>query len=98
MGRAAARYADEIIVTSDNPRSENPLDIIQDIVSGFPSYARYMIEPDRLLAIKEAVLRAKHDDIVLISGKGHEDYQEINGVRYPFSDAVELGKLLDELK
>ena len=98
MGRAAAGYADELIITSDNPRNENPLDIIQDIVSGLPSYARYCVEPDRRLAIREAVLRAKHNDVVLISGKGHEDYQEINGVHYPFSDSVELGKLLEELK
>ena len=98
MGSAVSGYANELIITSDNPRSEDPLDIIQDIVSGLPSYAEYHIEPDRRLAIKEAVLRAKHGDTVLISGKGHEDYQEICGVRHPFSDAVELGKLLEELK
>ena len=98
MGRAASKYANEIIVTSDNPRNEDPSVIINDIISGLPSYAKYTVEPDRRAAIKEAVLRARHGDIVLISGKGHEDYQEIKGVRYPFSDAVELGKLLEELK
>ena len=81
--------------------SSNTMDpsvIINDIISGLPIYAKYTVEPDRRAAIKEAVLRARHGDIVLISGKGHEDYQEIKGVRYPFSDAVELGKLLEELK
>ena len=77
---------------------ENPLKIIEDIVSGLPAYAKYCIEPDRRLAIKKAVLSARKGDVVLISGKGHEDYQEINGVRHPFSDAVELGKALEELK
>ena len=98
MGKTAAAYADEIIITSDNPRSEDPLEIIRDIASGLPTYAKYCVEPDRRLAIKKAVCCARKGDVVLISGKGHEDYQEINGVRYPFSDAVELGKVLEELK
>lgn len=98
MGRAAAKHADMLIVTSDNPRSENPESIIADIVSGIPSYTKYEIEPDRSKAIRLAVTLARPGDAVLISGKGHEDYQEIMGIKHPFSDAVELGKALEELK
>ena len=98
MGRAASRHADKLIITSDNPRSEDPLDIINDIVSGVPTDADYQIEPDRRNAIRAAVTATRPGDAVLISGKGHEDYQEIKGIRYDFSDAVELGKLLEELK
>ena len=98
MGRAAAKHADKLIITSDNPRSEEPLDIINDIVSGLPSYASYRIEPDRREAIRSAINDARKGDVVLISGKGHEDYQEIKGVSSHFSDAVELGRLLEELK
>lgn len=98
MGKAAARHADKLIITSDNPRSEKPEDIISDIVSGLPSYANFKIETDRREAIKSAIIEARPGDVVLISGKGHEDYQEINGIRHYFSDTVELGKLLEELK
>ena len=98
MGMAAAKRADMLIVTSDNPRTEDPLSIIQDIVSGIPPYTEYQIEPDRAEAIRLAVKTARPGDVVLISGKGHEDYQEIMGVKHPFSDAVELGKALEELK
>ncbi len=98
MGRTVSKYAGEIIVTSDNPRSEEPERIIDDIVSGIPEYCVYHRIPDRREAIREAVRLARPGDCVLISGKGHEDYQEISGVRHYFSDAVELGKALEELK
>jgi len=92
MGAIAAKLADVSIITSDNPRSEAPLDIIAAIVSGITSGRRktngtYQIIEDRASAIAQAVLSAHATDIVLIAGKGHETYQEIKGVKYPFSDA-----------
>ncbi len=92
MGAIAAKLADVSIITSDNPRSEAPLDIIAAIVSGITSGRRktngtYQIIEDRASAIAQAVLSAHATDIVLIAGKGHESYQEIRGVKYPFSDA-----------
>ncbi|TXF13178.1 UDP-N-acetylmuramoyl-L-alanyl-D-glutamate--2,6-diaminopimelate ligase [Pelomicrobium methylotrophicum] len=84
MGEVATRYADEVIVTSDNPRRESPQAIIADIVRGAGSNHR-VIE-DRATAIFEAIQRARASDVVLIAGKGHEQYQEIDGVKLPFSD------------
>ncbi len=97
MGLAAAEHADVVIVTSDNPRNENPQDIIDEIVAGIPAGKEYIVIPDRREAIRYAASNSRNSDVVLISGKGHEDYQEISGVRYDFSDAVELGKILEEL-
>ncbi len=85
MGEVATRYSDFTVITSDNPRSEEPLSIIRDIETGVAG-KNYLIEPDRREAIRKAVEMAKDGDIVLIAGKGHEDYQEIQGVRHPFSD------------
>ena len=90
MGAVAGRMADRVMVTSDNPRSEDPLSIIEQVVRGIAgrSSAEVEREPDRARAI-EAVLRdAAPADVVLIAGKGHEDYQEIAGRRLPFSDAA----------
>lgn len=92
MGAIAAKLADVSIITNDNPRSEAPLDIIAAIVSGITSgrmeaNGTYQIIEDRASAIAEAVLNAHPTDIVLIAGKGHESYQEVRGVKYPFSDA-----------
>lgn len=84
MGIVAAKMADVSIVTSDNPRSENPQDIIAAIVTAMGG--RYQIIEDRAQAIAQAIRSAQPVDTVLIAGKGHEDYQEINGVKYPFSD------------
>jgi UDP-N-acetylmuramoyl-L-alanyl-D-glutamate--2,6-diaminopimelate ligase len=85
MGAIATRLSDHVIITSDNPRSEEPNDIIKEIESG-TIRRNYVIEPDRKEAIGKAVAMAREGDIVLIAGKGHEDYQEIKGVRYRFSD------------
>jgi UDP-N-acetylmuramoyl-L-alanyl-D-glutamate--2,6-diaminopimelate ligase len=81
MGAVATRLADRILVTSDNPRSEDPLEIIRQI--GVAAS-----EPDRARAIEKAIVEASDSDVVLIAGKGHEDYQEIAGKRLPFSDAA----------
>ncbi len=84
MGKVASEIADGVIVTSDNPRSENANDIIQDIIEGMQG--NYALEEDRAKAIATAILAAKANDIVLIAGKGHEEYQEVAGVKQPFSD------------
>jgi UDP-N-acetylmuramoyl-L-alanyl-D-glutamate--2,6-diaminopimelate ligase len=85
MGEIATRLADYSVITSDNPRTEDPRAIIDEIAAG--AHARYHVEPDRAQAIFHAVHEARHGDVVLIAGKGHESYQEIAGVRLPFSDA-----------
>jgi UDP-N-acetylmuramoyl-L-alanyl-D-glutamate--2,6-diaminopimelate ligase len=86
MARVAEKWADFSIVTSDNPRSEDPMLVIRDIVCGFSSRQRYLINPDRASAIDAAMSMARPGDTVLIAGKGHENYQEIKGERYPFDD------------
>jgi UDP-N-acetylmuramoyl-L-alanyl-D-glutamate--2,6-diaminopimelate ligase len=83
MGELAVANANRVLVTSDNPRSEAAQAIIDDIVSGM-SHAE--IEVDRAAAIRRAILEADERDVILLAGKGHESYQEIAGVRYPFSD------------
>jgi len=85
MGAVATGLSDYVIVTSDNPRSEDPSDIIKEVVGGIRG-SNYLIEPDRRAAITKAIEMAGDGDIVLIAGKGHEDYQEIKGVKYLFSD------------
>jgi UDP-N-acetylmuramoyl-L-alanyl-D-glutamate--2,6-diaminopimelate ligase len=81
MGAVATRLADRILITSDNPRSEDPLEIIRQIGAADS-------EPDRARAIEKVITEASDVDVVLIAGKGHEDYQEIAGKRLPFSDAA----------
>jgi UDP-N-acetylmuramyl-tripeptide synthetase len=81
MGAVAARLADKVLVTSDNPRGEDPLQIIQQIGLAHA-------EPDRARAIEKMIAESTGNDVVLIAGKGHEDYQEIAGRRLPFSDAA----------
>lgn len=97
MARVAEQMADAVIVTSDNPRTENPDAIIDDIVQGFTSTQRGqtpLIEPDRAAAIKLAIQQARSGDIVLIAGKGHEDYQIIGTQKHHFSDFEEAKKAL----
>ncbi|HEY0665793.1 MAG TPA: cyanophycin synthetase, partial [Gallionella sp.] len=86
MGRVAEKFSDSCIVTSDNPRNEDPLDIIAGIVAGM-SGGNSLIQVDREAAIRHAIIHAKRGDTVLIAGKGHEEYQEIHGMKTPFSDA-----------
>ena len=83
MGEVAEKMADRIVVTSDNPRSEVPQSIIDEILAGT---ARAEVEIDRAEAIRRAVLEADVSDVILLAGKGHETYQEIAGIRTPFSD------------
>jgi UDP-N-acetylmuramoyl-L-alanyl-D-glutamate--2,6-diaminopimelate ligase len=86
MGAVASRLADRIVLTSDNPRSEDPLAIIHEIETGVS--AQHAVEADRARAIESAIAQAADADVVLISGKGHESWQEIGGRRLPFSDAA----------
>ncbi|GAB3371954.1 UDP-N-acetylmuramoyl-L-alanyl-D-glutamate--2,6-diaminopimelate ligase [Spongiibacter taiwanensis] len=92
MGEVASRLADEVIVTSDNPRSEAPQAIIDDICRGLSG--EYRIEVNRAKAIELAVRQAAPGDVVLVAGKGHESYQEVEGRRYPFSDMACLQEAL----
>ena len=92
MGRAASIGADEIWITSDNPRNEDPSHIIDDILAG--ATGKPHVEPDRARAIFEAIGGAHQGDVVLIAGKGHEGYQEIAGERLPFSDIAVTRKAL----
>jgi UDP-N-acetylmuramoyl-L-alanyl-D-glutamate--2,6-diaminopimelate ligase len=88
MGEVAARLADSVIITSDNPRTEEPDSIIDQIKDGISRLdADVQTEPDRAVAIASAISRAERGDIVVIAGKGHETTQEIAGTLHPFSDA-----------
>jgi len=96
MGEVAAALADEVILTSDNPRTENPSAIIADIEAGLKKagFSRYAVIPDRKEAIARAVELARPQDMLLVAGKGHEDYQEIQGRKTRFSDAEVLAEAL----
>jgi UDP-N-acetylmuramoyl-L-alanyl-D-glutamate--2,6-diaminopimelate ligase len=83
MGLAAASLADHVLVTSDNPRSEDPLAIIEEILPGAPAAE---VEPDRAAAIGRAIALATEGDVVLIAGKGHEQGQELADRKVPFDD------------
>ncbi len=93
MGVVAERGADRVVVTSDNPRSEEPFRIVSDIRAGL-SREPAITELDRAVAIARAIREANAADVVLIAGKGHEEYQEIAGVRHPFSDAEVASRAL----
>lgn len=96
VGEVATRLADAVIFTSDNPRTENPLSIIEDIAMG-AGVSDYQVEVDRALAIYQAIANAQPHDIVLIAGKGHEKFQEIQGQRIPFNDAEVVQQVLKDL-
>jgi UDP-N-acetylmuramoyl-L-alanyl-D-glutamate--2,6-diaminopimelate ligase len=92
MGRAAVRLSDLAFLTSDNPRDEDPMDIIDDVLAGITAgrdNPRLVVEPDRRAAIRGALDQATPGDVVVVAGKGHETYQEIAGQRLPFDDTVE---------
>ncbi len=88
MAAAAERMADGVVLTSDNPRSEPPEAILADMTAGLREPGRVAVEVDRGAAIARTIAGASVNDVVLIAGKGHENYQEVNGVRLPFSDQV----------
>lgn len=94
MGAIAVKYADQVIVTSDNPRTESPHQIIDQIIQNIKGQCS--IESDRRAAINHAVLNAKPGDVVLIAGKGHENYQILGADRLAFSDQTEARLALDK--
>lgn len=96
MGAVAERYADELVLTNDNPRHENPQDIVNDIVQGLTNPAKAVIEYDRRRAITHAIRCAQAGDTILIAGKGHEHYQIIGNEKQPFSDSIEVRLLLND--
>jgi len=100
MAEVACEYSDKVILTSDNPRSEDPMEILKDMQSGVNVAAKKKVISiaDRREAIKTAVSLAQKDDIVLIAGKGHEKYQDIKGVKYDFDDKKVLNEMFELLE
>ncbi|AJC85627.1 UDP-N-acetylmuramoyl-L-alanyl-D-glutamate--2,6-diaminopimelate ligase [Campylobacter sp. RM16704] len=98
MAKIAKHYAKKLIITSDNPRFEEPMDIINDILSGIEKDENVFVECDRKEAIKKALSLKTKDEFVVILGKGDEDYQEIKGVKYPFNDKEVVLEILKEGK
>lgn len=97
MGEVAGKLADLSIITSDNPRDENPQDIINDIKEGIGrTNGKYVEIIDRKDAIRYAIEHGKKHDIIVLAGKGHEDYQEIKGVKYPMDERVIIKEILEE--
>lgn len=97
MGAIAARLADRVVVTSDNPRTEDPQRILDDVVAGIPAGTALEVEGDRAAAIAAAIAGAGPDDLVLIAGKGHEDYQILGTTKIHFDDREEAEKALRAL-
>ena len=100
MAEVACEYSDKVILTSDNPRSEDPLEILKDMQAGVNAAAKKKVISiaDRKEAIKTAVSLAQKEDIVLIAGKGHEKYQDIKGVKYDFDDKKVLNEMFEMLE
>lgn len=100
MAEVACEYSDKVILTSDNPRSEDPLEILKDMQAGVNAITKKKVIsiPDRKEAIKTAVSLAHAEDIVLVAGKGHEKYQDIKGVKYDFDDKKILSEMLELLE
>jgi UDP-N-acetylmuramoyl-L-alanyl-D-glutamate--2,6-diaminopimelate ligase len=96
MAQVACDLSDKVILTSDNPRTEEAAQILKDMEVGLSSSAqrKRLSIVDRKEAIRTAVMMANNEDIILVAGKGHEKYQEINGVKYPFDDKEILIELL----
>jgi UDP-N-acetylmuramoyl-L-alanyl-D-glutamate--2,6-diaminopimelate ligase len=96
MASIACRFSDKVVLTSDNPRDEDPMEIIREMQTGIgPSNARKtLVMVDREEAIKTACMLAKENDIVLVAGKGHEPYQEIKGVKHVFDDREVVTRMI----
>ena len=99
MGEVSGRLADLTIITSDNPRFEEPQDIINDIKIGIDKTSgKYVEVIDRKEAIRYAIEHAQVGDVIVLAGKGHEDYQEIKGVKYDMDERVLIAEVLEEIK
>ena len=94
MAAIAAELSDAVVVTSDNPRTEDPEQILMDVVQGLPSDAERVVEADRAVAIAQAIAASEPGDLVLIAGKGHEDYQILGTEKVHFDDREEAEKAL----
>ncbi len=92
MGRIAVGASDHVVLTDDNPRTESREAIIKDILSGISERSRVMVEPDRSKAIRFAITKTQPGDVLLIAGKGHEEYQDINGKKIKYSDYEEVSR------
>ena len=98
MGEISGRIADFTFITSDNPRTENPEKIVEQIEEGMKkTKGKYKVVVDRVEAIKEAIQMATKRDIIVLAGKGHEPYQEINGVKHPFDERIIVNDIIAEL-
>ncbi len=99
MGNIVSQLSDQVVFTNDNPRSEEPSAIIEEMESGVSAenYKKTLVVTDRKQAIKTAITMAKPHDIILVAGKGHEDYQEIKGEKFPFNDMEVVQELLKKL-
>ena len=98
MGEIGGRLADFCVLTSDNPRSEDPMEILAAIEEGIrPTGKPYTVIENRREAIRYALTHAGDSDIIVLAGKGHETYQEIKGIRHPFDEKVVVSELLAEL-
>ena len=98
MGEISSEYADLTVITSDNPRTEDPQAIMEDILTGVKKKnGAYVMIQDRKEAIRYCILNAKDDDVIVLAGKGHEDYQEIDGVKYPMDERVLIREILEEM-
>jgi len=98
MGRVAEQFADHVIVTADNPRTEQVLAICDDIVAGMLKAENCQIEPDRESAIKLALIEAHDNDLILVAGKGHETYQILGTTVRDYDERQFIQQLLQELK
>ena len=99
MGNIGVTIADLAVITSDNPRTEVPMAIIEDILKGVPAEAKnYVVIEDRRKAIQYAMDIAEKDDIIILAGKGHETYQEINGVKHHLDEREEVAAYLNETR
>ena len=96
MASIACKMSDKVVLTSDNPRDEDPLQIIREMQTGvLPTEAKKtLVLADREEAIKTACMMARENDIILVAGKGHETYQEIKGVKHPFDDREVMKRVL----
>ena len=96
MGDVSSHLSDLTVVTSDNPRFEEPMDIIKDIITGVKrGTGKYVTIPDRKEAIKYCIENAEEGDVIILAGKGHEDYQEIKGIKYPMDERVLIQEILE---
>jgi UDP-N-acetylmuramoyl-L-alanyl-D-glutamate--2,6-diaminopimelate ligase len=94
MGGIAEQFADRVVVTDDNPRTEEPQAIIADILTGLLDAGRALVIHGRAEAVTSAIMQAKEQDVVLVAGKGHEDYQLVGNRRLDYSDRTTVARLL----